>query len=772
MFAKVIIDISHHEVNQLFDYIIPSSMEDFLERGSRVYVPFGHQKRLGFVMDIIENSHDATKEIISCVDVVPTLDDEHFMMIESLKHNGPQLYHELLKTVIPNELTVSYQKEVYALDFDRIDDDLKPFFNQKHKWILRKKDQIYQSKLTRLKRQQAIDIHTIIKEKANKKLETIYKYNINHSYSKMNAYPEIIDLFRREPTCSRKDMLDKGISFSQINTLLKHGVLIKNQQEIIRNPYKIKDEDRQTLKLTDEQNDAKSTLVESLNHHKTFLLKGITGSGKTEVYIKVIEEVMNRNKQVLFLVPEIMLIAPMFERLKSKFDHVFVFHSGLSKGERYDQYRQIQKHGQAIILGTRSSVFLKLERLGLIIMDEEHDDSYEQLEGVIYHARDICLLRSTYHNIPLVLGSATPSIESMYQTELNHYELLELKKRPHQLSLPDLHFVDMKEELKQKNTSIFSRKLIESINKRLEKKEQIMLLYNRKGYAPFVLCRSCGNVPKCPDCDISLTYYKDKEILKCHYCGFEQPFLKRCDVCHEEKVKEIGIGIEHVEQVLKKQFPSARVLRLDQNVTKTNHSYELIWQTFRSEGADILLGTQMITKGLDFPKVTLVGVLMADLSLRLPSFRAHEKTYMLLAQATGRSGRFYPGEAIIQGYQLNHYAIASVNVSYEAFYKEALYERKLLQYRPFKKTSQILCQGSSFLKTYQSAFLLKKSLEKKGIDVLGPSQARIKRMRNMHRFIITLKYDEIDVQDVFEMILNLKKETDIDIYYYPIIDIV
>ena len=771
MYARVIVDISHQEVNQLYDYIIPSSMEVFLARGSRVFVPFGSQKRLGFVMEISEISQDATREILSCEDIIPTLDDEHFQIIDALKNNGPQLYHELLKTVIPNELTVSYQKEVFAHDFDRVDDDLKPYFNQKRKWVLKKKHQIYQHKLTRLKRHNIIDIQTIIVEKGKTKTEVFYRFNIDHHYAKIDMYPLVNDLFLHRDTYSRKLLLETGVTISQINTLLKHDVLIKQEIEQIRNPYILQKQSNPLITLSDEQVHAKQTILSSMNQHQTFLLKGITGSGKTEVYLSIMEEIVKQRKRVLVLVPEIMLVAPMFNRFKSTFEHVFVYHSGLSKGERFDQFRQIQKHDHAIVLGTRSSVFIKLENLGLIIMDEEHDEAYEQTEGVIYHTRDICLLRAKYHEIPLVLGSATPSIETMYHANQQNYKLLELTKRPFNLSLPNIHFIDMKEELKHKNTSIFSRALMNAIKDRLEKKEQVMLLYNRKGYAPFVLCRSCGDVPKCPHCDVSLTYYKDKNHLKCHYCGYEKPFTKTCDVCHEDKVKEMGLGIEHVEHALKKEVPHARVLRLDQNVTQTKNSHEQIWQTFQSEGADILLGTQMITKGLDFPKVTLMGILMADLMLKIPSYRAHEKTYMLLAQATGRSGRFYPGEAIIQGYNIQHYAIQSVQASYETFYNDALFERKVMDYQPFKQASTILCQGLSFLETYQIAFTLKKNLEKLGIIVLGPSQPVIKRIKDMHRFVITIKYEHLNIHNVFDMISRLKKQSQVHIRYYPLIDV-
>lgn len=772
MYAKIIVDISHHEVNQLFDYIIPSAMEGFLEKGSRVYVPFGAQKRLGFVMEITDKSDEATKEIISCLDIVPTLDDEHFLMIEHLKLQGPSLYHELLKTVINPELFITYSKEVYAKDLTLIDEELRPFFNRKNIWKLKTKDQIYQHKLARLKRLKIIEIRTITKQKSDVKTETYYTFNQLHTYPRMNQYEHIKDLFHHHQECSKKALLEQGISSSTLNTLTKHHVLIPHEREVFRDPKHIFHELEKKITLTHEQEDAVAKIESSLDLRKTFLLKGITGSGKTEVYIEAIKKVIHNNQQVLLLVPEITLIAPMLQRLQPHVLNLFTYHSGLSKGERFDQYRQIQKSETCVVVGTRSAIFLNMEHLGLIIMDEEHDESYQQTEGVMYHARDIAKLRAEYHHMPLILGSATPSIMSMYLSEQKTYELLELTKRPFELQLPFVHYVDMKEELKQKNTTIFSRKLLSSILDRLEKKEQVMLLYNRKGYAPFVMCRSCGEVPKCPHCDISLTYYKEKDILKCHYCGYEKPFSKTCDECQEDKVKEVGVGIEYIESTLKKAIPHARILRLDQNVTKTKHSHEKIWHTFATEQADILLGTQMIAKGLDFPKVTLMGILMADLSLKVPSYHASEKTYMLLSQASGRSGRFLPGETIIQSYNLSHFAIQAVDKPYETFYKEALYERKIQDIEPFKKTAQILIQDQGFLKAYQTAFLLKKKLQALGIMILGPSLALIKRLKDMHRFTITLKYQQINPKEVFDTIDVLKKQTSVDIRFYPIIDLV
>lgn len=774
MYAKVIIDIKHEDVNRFFDYIIPQKYEDFLERGMRVLVPFGKQTRMGYVTEIIEHSSDATKEIIEVLDVVPSINEELFNLMAYIKTHIPAMYSSIFSTVIPSELAVNYTKVIEMVNPELVPDDLKPYFNKKGIWRLKRKDQVYYPRLKKLrdsKDQEIIKIKTVIKEKGSTKTDKTYTYNQNHHYKRIYHYEIVIDLFNMKKEYTRKELTNQGLTASNINTLVKNQVLFEQEKDVFREIEHQFDLRDKKVVLTDEQQNVTNQILNSLDKQETFLLKGITGSGKTEVYLEVISKVIEQNKQVLVLVPEITLVAQMAKRLKSRFDDVAIYHSALSSGERFDQYKKIQSGKASIVLGTRSAVFLPMEDLGLIVIDEEHDDSYIQKEQVIYDAVMIAFERAKHHHIPVILGSATPSITSMYEAMNHRYTLLELTKRPLNLEIPSIQYVDMRLELEKSNTSIFSKTLLDAMKKRIEMNEQTILLFNRKGYAPFVLCRACGDVPQCPHCDISLTYYKDKKTLKCHYCGYEKPFENTCSVCHESKVKEVGTGIEYVEQVLKKQMPNARVLRMDKNTTRTKGSHEIIWNDFLNEEADILLGTQMIAKGLDFPKVTLVGVLMADLLLKVPSYKSTENAYMLLAQVTGRSGRFYPGEAIIQGYDIGHFAIKSVNQTYESFYEEALYNRKLMNYPPFKNTSQILISGESYLKTYQRAFMLKKALSSLSCDVLGPSQALITKIKDYYRFTITLKYETIEKQELFDL-LEAHEFDDIKIRYFPYLDIV
>ncbi|MFP4177700.1 MAG: primosomal protein N' [Acholeplasmataceae bacterium] len=770
MFASVIIDIAHRDLDRHYDYIVPKELESFLTRGMRVIVPFGSQERLGYVIGIKETSENATKRILSSLDVVPSIDDEMFEIIEGIRAETPVSYGAALMAVLPPELKLSYEKQVRLLDRTRIDPDLLPMFDHRDTWKLNKKDRTYANRLRRLKNQGVIRIETVLKERGKKKYETYYRLEQDHHYSRIERYRSITDRFENRDLVARKDLVAAGISKSSLATLVKNGVLSEHKKEVIRAIAPDLPKNEKKIELTREQSVAVKAIEEAFYSSKTLLLKGITGSGKTEVYIEAIRRAIEKGGRALVLVPEIALIAPMARRLMARFERVAIYHSGLASGERYDQYRLIAEHEADVILGTRSAVFVPIDDLCLIVIDEEHDESYVQVEGVRYDARGVAERRSAYHKAPLVLGSATPRIETMYAAEKGSIAKLTLQERPTGMPLPRIRLVDMKEEMQQGNPSIFSRELIEAIEGRIAKGEQTILLFNRKGYAPYVLCRQCGHVPECPHCQVSLTYYRDKGVLKCRYCGHEEDFTPICPVCHSEAVREVGYGIEYVEEALERTL-AARIIRMDAHVTRTKGSYERIFRSFENREADILLGTQMVSLGLDFSKVTLVGILMADMSLKVPSFRASERAYMLFAQMTGRSGRMYPGEAIIQGYDLDHYAVKSLFKDYETFYEKALYERKIADYPPFRNISHILFEGTSYLRTYQEAFSFKKMLLSDRIDILGPALAPIKRIRDRFRFTLSLKYETLDKRELFRMIKK-RESAELTIRYEPNFDIV
>lgn len=769
MFCEVVIDIKHDQVNRFFDYEIPESMVSFLMRGMRVIVPFGTQKRLGFVMKLKPTSTQATKAIIEILDVIPALSETSLALVDYLEQTTTAPYAQIIETVLSSELFIDYKKQAVILDEKQIPEDIKHQFNTQGIWHLTSKDLIYQSKLLRLKDKGIIDIQTILKKKAKDHMVSVYQYIASAPYKRKDHYLFALDQLTHEKTYDRTYLTDLGLTQSMITTLTKHGVFLKEDVKVdrdIKHVFKLKDKD---ITLTDAQEKAAHSIKESLGKQKTILLKGVTGSGKTELYLDVIEKVLKNGQTALILVPEIVLIGMMAQRLKSRFHDVVIYHSALSKGERYDQVQKIYHQEANIILGTRSAIFLPIKQLGIIIIDESHDQSYQQKEGLSYDAIEVAKKRSELHQIPLILGSATPSINTMYQALNQTIQLVELNERPYQQTLPKIELIDMRKELKNGHTSMFSKALIQGISKRLEQKEQVLILYNKKGYAPFVLCRSCGDVPMCPSCDISLTYYHDKAHLKCHYCGYEQPYTQTCSSCKHDTVKPIGVGIEMVEKALHKTFPTARVLRMDANVTTKKGSHEAIWDQFMNEEADILLGTQMIAKGLDFPKVTLVGILMADLLLKVPSYSASEHTYMLLTQMSGRSGRAQKGETIIQAYDLDHFAIQSVLKDYESFYQQALINRKLGKYAPFYEVKQLLFEGPGYLETYQTAYRFKKYFIEKNIECLGPAPALIKKLRNKYRFNITIKGTSIDMKDIKALIQTYQTK-DLSIKYSPSMD--
>lgn len=768
LFAEVIVDLKYQESHAFYDYIIPEKYRSFLVRGMRVVVPFQHQTKLGVVTKIKNTSDLATKEIEEVIDAYPSISEELFIFADSIQKQSTYAYASIFYQLMPKELFMNFKRVVYQIQ-PISDLEISAKFNRDGIWRLTKKDQIYYPKLRKLKEQGSVDIQVEVSKYANPKFETVYQYQPDHIYKKAFDEIEIIHQFTENKEISRRDLLDQGLSPSRINTWLKHEVIKEEKRRVIRDIKHVFQLENKPINLNSEQTYAVEKIVNGFNRNQRFLLKGVTGSGKTEVYIKAIQKVIEKGMKALVLVPEIMQVPQMAQRLKSKFKEVAIYHSGLSKGESHDEFERIISGKVDVICGTRSLVSIPIDDLGLIIVDEEHDPSYIQTDGLYVDTKALLMLKSEINHCPIVFGSATPSVDMMFQSKNQKgFELLELNS-PYEGSLPTLHFVDMKEELKQKNTSILSNLLKNKIEDRLNKHEQVILLYNKKGYAPYVLCRDCGYVPKCPHCDVSLTLYKSKNILKCHYCGYEETYEKTCKVCQNHQVKEVGIGIEYVESVIKKTFPQARVLRLDKGMTKTKHQHEIIYSEFKDKNADILLGTQMVSKGLDFEYVTLVGIILADASFRVPAYNSHEQAYMLFAQVSGRSGRHVQGEVVVQGYQLDHPTLKWLKLGYDVFYEEALRERKMLNYPPFAKISTIIFEGQSLLKTYQEAFRMKKHLLSSNIQVLGPTESLQKKIRDQFRFSITIKHQDKDLEQIMNHLKEFQSQ-DVLVSYYPMIE--
>lgn len=765
MYAKVLVDIKVKSLDRLFDYKIPMDQINLIEKGMRVIVPFGPQTRLGYVIDIVSESKNATKEIIDIIDVIPSIDEEVFIYLNYLQSKSKSILIDIVETILPSELFLKYYQEIVVVDDKKIPSHILELLSTNKATRYDNKLKENQKEINLLIKKGYLKINKVYEQKGKIKYIQTLSYNSNHSYLKADRYEELISVVKENESYTRAALTQEGFSSSSINTLIKNDVFKLNQT--IENRFV---NFKETNLIPDhilnyEQKNAYTKIKNSLNTYKAFLLKGVTGSGKTEVYMHLMKDVLDNKQNVLFLVPEITLIAPLIQQFTSRFkEQVIHYNSNLSAGERFDSYRAIINNEARIIVGTRSSVFLPINNLGIIIMDEEQDGSYNQNDKVQYQALDIVKLKAKYFNIPLVLGSATPKVSTMYDALNDKYELLELTKRATKQPLPKVTYVDMKDELKNGNTTIFSEYLKDSITKRIEKNEQVILLYNRKGYANFSFCRTCSYTPKCKNCDIALTYYEDSDELVCHYCNHKEKNIKICPSCNKETIRPVGVGIDQVVRITQKIFPTARIIKMDSNSTTKKGSHEQIWLDFKDEKYDILIGTQMVSKGLDFPKVSLVGILMADLQLKIPSYLATEETYNLLTQMVGRSGRKIDGEAVIQGYDLNNFAIKSVADSYEKFYSEAIYQRKISKYEPFYNVSQVLVKNKSYLKAYQDALSLKKNLVKYFEVVLGPSQPVIKYIKNEYRFIITIKDKKIEEEIIFKLIDDIKGES--SIYYY------
>ena len=577
---------------------------------------------------------------------------------------------------------------------------------------------------------------------------------------------------------------EKELLSTHLKTAEKNGWLSFEEVESYRDPFENHDFPK-TLpwQLNTEQQQAVSRILaaEAQGEATTFLLEGITGSGKTEVYLQSIAEILNKGKTAMMLVPEIALTPQMVQRFKSRFGKaVAVLHSGLSQGEKYDEWRKIERGEAQVVVGARSAVFAPLQKIGLIIIDEEHEATYKQEDTPRYHARDLAIWRSQYHHCPVILGSATPSLESRARAQKKRYELLYLTQRAHEnAQLPSVTIVDLKEEYAQKNTSTFSRLLQEKISNRLQQKEQIVLLLNRRGYSSFMMCRDCGYVLPCPNCDISLTLHMDVKKMRCHYCGHQENIPKKCPDCQGEKIRYYGTGTQKVEEELQERFPSARILRMDVDTTRKKGAHEKILKAFEEQEADILLGTQMIAKGLDYPNITLVGVLNADTALNLPDFRSSERTFQLLTQVSGRAGRgAKPGEVIVQTFNPEHHSIVLAQAQdYEAFYQQEMILRHQSGYPPFYFTVKITISHPAeqvvAKKSYQIAEQLKNGLSPES-RILGPTPSGIARIKNRYYYQIILKYKhEVHLHRMLREILETsqseqRKNLYVSIDYEPL----
>lgn len=701
--ANVIVDVPASSINQTFDYIVPDKYCEILQEGMRVIIPFGPRKITGFVVGFSDESKfSKLREIIEVLDIIPALTPELLSLGKWLAHDTLCLYITAFQAMLPQALKSKYKKEYTKVTEDTLSPQLEEAFGEADTVD----DKRIETLAIPLKLLQGavqngdVEVNYLVKSNITKKYVSYVLPNKELHYLEegldnlslqAKKQREILAYFIEYPEpILQKDLLASlNTTLSTLKQLVTKGFLKIEQHEVLRNPYNDQAFNKtEPLALLPQQKQAIEPIHQKIREeeHDVFLLHGITGSGKTEIYLQAIQHVVEEGKEAIVLVPEIALTPQMVTRFKERFgSNVAVLHSALSAGEKYDEWRKIQNKSVQVVVGARSAVFAPFENLGIIIIDEEHETTYKQEDQPRYHARDVAIKRAMTYQCPVVLGSATPTLESYARAQKGIYTLLTLTERTNTLTMPSVEIIDMREELHAGNRTMFSRVLKEKIERCIEKGEQVVLMLNRRGYSTFVMCRDCGFVKECPHCDIALTYHKKMNTLKCHYCSHEEPMPPVCPECESDAIRYFGTGTQKVEESLTQLIPEARVIRMDNDTTRRKGAHEKLLQSFANKEADILLGTQMIAKGLDFEHVTLVGVLTADSMLHLPDFRSSEKTFQLLTQVSGRAGRHeLQGEVIVQSYTPDHYSIKLASAyNFLEFYQKEMDIRRTFQYPPY-----------------------------------------------------------------------------------------
>lgn len=716
MFVQVLVELKAKQISKTYTYSVPQKLEQEIQIGKRVKVPFGNQQLEGFILKIEKDFHEdyTTKDILSITDENPVLNQELLDLgIYLSKKNLCNLIHAY-QTMLPTALKAKKNTNI------------------------------------------------------TKKYQKYIVWN-NRNYDENNlskAGKQIINRMDGEEKVLKKEL--SSISISALNTLIKHCILKEIEEETYRLKHHTQ-EIQSKPKLSEEQKQVLKK-IEFDNFHP-YLLHGVTGSGKTEVYLRLIEHILEQKKEAIILVPEISLTPQLIETFEHRFpDSIAVLHSGLSVGEKYDEWRKIEKKEVSIVIGARSAIFAPFTNLGIIIIDEEHSTTYKQENTPKYHAIDVALWRAKRYKIPVVLGSATPSIESYTRAKTGIYTLCEMKHRVKN-KMPIITLVDMKEEIRKGN-HILSELLHEKISQTLNKNEQVILLLNRRGYTTINTCKNCGYTHKCPACDIPLIYHKSSNKMQCHYCGYVASNLYKCPECHTEGMQQYGMGTEKLEQYMKTQFPDCNILRMDNDTTMKKGSHEKMIKDFLNEKYQILIGTQMIAKGLNFPKVTLVGVINGDTTLNIPDFRSAERTFDLLSQVAGRAGRAdLKGEVIIQGFHMDHYSVqCAKSHDYIKFYNEEMKIRKILNYSPYYSICLISLKSDSEQKALEEGKKIAnfwKRKKRNDVIVLGPSFALIPKINHIYQVQVILKYKKLEeiysgLQELQEIYRNQKVGLDID----------
>ena len=706
MYADIIIDITHEKLDKVFQYRIPSHLEGMLKVGTEVVVPFGkgNKEINGYVTGFSERAEYAPekiKEILRIAEESVAIESRLVALAAWMKESYGGTMIQALKTVLP----------------------------------IKKKERAKEKQKVRL----------LLTESEGKEKLELYLHKNQRARARLLA--ALLD----QPEQDYDFLIHKlNLTRSVIKALEEQKVLILESEQVYRNPVICQQKEQKEIIYTEEQRTAIQTFSRDYEQglRKTYLLYGVTGSGKTEVYMEMIAKVLSEGRQAIVLIPEIALTYQTVMRFYTRFgERVSILNSRMSQGERYDQMERVKKGEVDIMIGPRSALFTPFEKLGLIVIDEEHEPTYKSEQVPRFHARETAIERARMEGASVVLGSATPSLEAFYACECGRYQMLRLKMRTGKQELPQVYVADMREELKHGNRSILSDRLIELMQDRLDKKEQMMLFLNRRGYAGFVSCRACGYVVKCPHCDVSLSVHRGGKMV-CHYCGYETQTVQNCPSCGSAYIGGFRAGTQQIEEIVKRKFPQARVLRMDMDTTKNKGGHEKILSKFADEEADIMIGTQMIVKGHDFPKVTLVGGLAADMSLYSDDYRSGERTFQLLTQAAGRAGRGRsPGEVVIQTYSPEHYSIQmAARQDYEGFYEKEMNYRDLMGYPPASQLMAVLMTGADEVRLATAAEYLKKYAVRvntgEEIQVIGPASPSVGKVNDVYRKVLYLKSRE------------------------------
>ncbi len=757
MIAKILVDVPAKAVDRLFDYDVPVELEDVLEIGMRVIVPFGAREAMGFCLEIAATTEygKALKPIALILDIEPYLTPELINLAKRLAIDTTSTLIKMLEAMLPAALKAVYTPKFSLERPELLPDSLKELFSGKTEIMMDKTLTPHVAAIKKAVRQDILKQGYDIKSKSRPQFcRYVRLLDANH-IAKTAKHLAVIEYLKACPerTALLADTLAAvGLTESVVRTLEKKNVLSVFDREIYRDVVSLKPDIDKVVTLNPKQAACRDEIIAALGTDTTFLLHGVTGSGKTEVYLSVIEKVLERGEEVIFLVPEIALTPMMVNRFKGRFkNRVAVLHSALSIGEKYDEWRKIIRKEVSIVIGARSACFAPFTKLGMIVVDECHETTYKQEDAPKYYAIDVAIRRAQHFHFPIILGSATPNIETYARVKRGYFRLLELPERAQNAAIPEVAVVDMKEEFKQGNQGSFSELLKTEIELRLARREQTILLLNRRGYHTFVICRNCGHVIGCPNCDISLTYHETDHSLKCHYCGHKEDVVRKCPKCGDEGLKYMGTGTQRIEEEIQTLFPQAKIVRMDNDTTRLKNAHEKLLNQFEAEG-DILLGTQMIAKGLDFPRVTLVGIIQADGSLFHPDFRAPEKTFQLITQVSGRAGRSdRAGKVVVQAFNPEHYAIRyAVANDYPGFYQYEMSLRKLAKYIPFYYLAEIVLSGANvrdiFIRGKEISRRLRTSLTAEAI-VLGPVLPQVARIRNRYSCQILVKYRNEPVLD-------------------------